>query len=177
MPLPRLVRTTSFRLSALYAVLFGMSVLVLAAVAFRSTQSALEQQLTRRIEAEMMQLEQEFRSDGVDRLVATVQERTRVNGSLDYFVADPAGKRLAGHLPLVTDRVGWVEVVSGQEANKEEGEANEHVRLLVKQLEGGFGLGVGEDFGQVGEIEDTILGILASTLGIVLVLGIGGGCF
>jgi signal transduction histidine kinase len=174
-PLPRLVRTASFRLSALYAVLFGGCVLLLGAVAFWSTRSALEQQLTRRIEAEMMLLEQEARSDGLDHLVATVQQRTRAKGNLDYFVADPAGKRLAGDLPIISDRLGWVETDAGQDANEERGGENETVRVLVKQLDGGFRLGVGEDLEQVGEMEETFLGILASAFGIILVLGIGGG--
>jgi hypothetical protein len=93
-PLPRLVRTASFRLSALYALLFGGCVLLLGAAAFWSTRSALEQQLTRRIEAEMTLLEQEFRQNGIDALIATVQQRTRITGNLDYFVIDMAGRRL-----------------------------------------------------------------------------------
>jgi signal transduction histidine kinase len=172
-PLPRLVRTASFRLSALYAILFGGCVLLLGAAAFWSTRSALEHQLTRRIEAEMTQLEQEFRQNGIDRLVATVQERTRINGNLDYFVIDMAGERLAGDLPL-TDRLGWVELDSVRDARDQRVE-NETIRMLVRQLDGGFRLGIGEDLEQVGELEETFLGILGSALGIVLVLGIGGG--
>jgi signal transduction histidine kinase len=174
-PLPRIVRTATFRLSALYAVLFAACVLLLGAAAFWSTRSALESQLTRRIEAESTLLEQEFRAHGVDALVATVQQRSRVKGDLDYFVADPAGERLAGDLPAVADRSGWVEVDTGPDAGDDQGGESEHVRVLVKQLDGGYRLGVGEDSEQVGELEDTFFGILASALGIVLVLGIGGG--
>jgi signal transduction histidine kinase len=174
-PLPRLVRTASFRLSALYAILFGGCVLVLGAAAFWSTRSALEQQLTRRIEAEMMLLEQEFRSNGIDGLISTVQQRTRLTGNLDYFLIDPAGKRLAGDLPVNSDRLGWVELDAGRDAGAEQSGESERVRALVKQLDGGFRLAVGEDLEQVGEMEDMFLGILASALGIVLVLGIGGG--
>jgi signal transduction histidine kinase len=174
-PLPRLLRTASFRLSALYAILFGGCVLLLAAAAFWSTRSALEKQLTRRIEAETMLLEQEFRSNGIDGLIATVRQRTSVNGNLDYFVVDAAGKRLAGDLPITSDRLGWVEIDSGQDAGGRPNSDNETVRALVTQLDGGFRLGVGEDLEQVGEMEETFLGILGSALGIVLVLGIGGG--
>jgi signal transduction histidine kinase len=172
-PLPRLVRTASFRLSALYAILFAACVLLLGAAAFWSTRSVLEQQLTRRIEAEMTLLEQEFRSNGIDHLVATVQQRSQAKGNLDYFVIDPSGKRLAGDLPT-TDRLGWVELEAGQDAGEPGGE-NETVRALVRQLDGEYRLGVGEDLEQVGEMEEMFLGILASALGIVLVLGIGGG--
>jgi signal transduction histidine kinase len=147
----------------------------LGAAAFWSTRSALEKQLTRRVEAEMMLLEQEFRASGIDRLIATVQQRTRVRGNLDYFVADPAGKRLAGDLPVISDRLGWVAYDSGEAAGEKQSGESERVLVLIKQLDGGFRLGVGEDLEQVGEMEDTFLGILVPALGIVLVLGIGGG--
>ena len=174
-PLPRLVRTATFRLSALYAVLFAASVLLLGAAAFWSTRAALEKQLTRRIEAELTLLERDFRAHGIDELVATVAQRSRVKGNLDYFVADPAGERLAGDLAVAAATSGWVEVDTGPDAGDDPSGASEHVRVLVKQLDGGYRLGVGEDLEQVGELEDTFLRILASALGIVLVLGIGGG--
>ncbi|HWF96665.1 MAG TPA: HAMP domain-containing sensor histidine kinase [Xanthobacteraceae bacterium] len=175
MPLPRIVRTASFRLSALYALVFGGCVLLLGAAAFWSTRSALERQLSRRIEAESTLLEQEFAHNGIDGLVATVRQRMRVRGNLDYFVLDPAGKRLAGDLPGNSDRVGWVELQSGPDAGGDKNSENETVRVLVRPLAGGYRLGVGEDIEQVGELEETLLGILASALGLVLVLGIGGG--
>jgi signal transduction histidine kinase len=176
-PLPRLLRTASFRLSALYAVLFGASVLLLGAVAFWSTRSALEQQLMRRIEAETGLLEQEYRSNGLDRLLAVIRQRTRTepNFDFDYFLADPAGKRLAGNLPVVADRLGWTEISAPEDADEEPNGKTERVRVLVRELDGGFRLGVGEDLEQVDEMEETFLGVLASALGIVLVLGIGGG--
>jgi signal transduction histidine kinase len=155
--------------------LFGLCVLLLGAAAFWSTRSALEKQLTRRIEAEMTLLEQDYRANGIDGLVATVKQRTRLTGNLDYFVADPAGQRLAGDLPVISDRSGWVEYDAGPEAGEDQSGENEHVRVLVKQFDGGYRLGVGEDLEQVGEMEDTFFGILATALGIVLVLGIGGG--
>jgi hypothetical protein len=125
-PLPRLVRTASFRLSALYAVLFGGCVLLLGAAAFWSTRSALEQQLTRRIGAEMTLLEQEFRQGGIGALIATVQRRTRITGNLDYFVIDMAGRRLAGDLP-VTDGLGWIELNTAQDAKGKPNDDNEPV--------------------------------------------------
>jgi methyl-accepting chemotaxis protein len=88
---------------------------------------------------------------------------------------DPEGKRLAGDLPLVTDRLGWVETYATENANEEQDRENERVRVLMKQLDGGIRLGVGEDLEQVDEMEETFLAVLASALGVVLVLGIGGG--
>lgn len=174
-PLPRLLRTASFRLAALYAVLFGGSVLLLGVVVFWTTRSALEEQVRRRIETEVASLQLDFRSNGLDHLVATIQERTRAAANLDYFLVDPVGKRLAGDLPAASDRLGWVEIDTGHDASGEQSGENERVRVLISQLDGGIRLGVGEDLEQVAEMEDTFLGALASALGIVLMLGIGGG--
>ncbi len=171
----RLLRTASFRLALLYALLFGISVLLLGAVTFWSTRAALEDQLRRRIEAEMSFLQEEFRSDGIDHLVATVQERTRTPSNLDYFVLDPAGKRLAGDLPMVSGSVGWVRTKSGRDADGKERTESERIEALVSELQGGYRLGVGEDLEQVREIEDTFLTAFASALSVVLLLGIGGG--
>ena len=136
MPLPKLVRTASFRLSALYAIVFGACVLLLGAAAFWSTRSFLERQLTRRTEAETMLLEQEFRSNGIDRLVATVRQREQVKGNLDYFLVNSSGKRLAGDLPIISGRVGWVEYAGGADAGAQQGGEDEPARVLVTQLDG-----------------------------------------
>ena len=176
MALPRLLRTASFRLSALYAVVFGAFVLALGSIALWSTRSVIEEQLTRRIETEMALLDQEFRSNGLDRLVAVIQQRTRSEPNLDYdyFLADPAGNRLAGNLP-VTNQLGWNEISAREDASEDQSGKLERVRVLVRQLGDGLRVGVGEDLEQVDELEETFLRVLASALGIVLVLGIGGG--
>lgn len=175
MPLPRLLRTASFRLAALYAVLFGGSVLISGAAVFWATRSALEQQVTQRIEAEMTLLQEDFQTKGLDHLVATVQERARMAGTLDYFIVDSSGRRLAGDLPTVQDRSGWVAIDNGRDTSGEQEGESERVRTLIAQLEGGIRLGVGEDVEQLDDMKDTFLGALAAVLGIVFVLGMGGG--
>jgi signal transduction histidine kinase len=174
-PLPKLVRTTGFRLSALYALLFGACMLVLGAAALWSTRAALKEQLAHRIEAEMTLLEQEFRQSGIDGLLAAVEQRTRVKGNLDYFVADPAGKRLAGDLSVISDQTGWIGYPAAAAGGNKPGKETEAALVLVKELDRGFRLGVGEDLGDAAEVEDLFFGILAAVLGIVLVVGIGGG--
>ena len=83
MRLPRVLRTASFRLAATYTCLFAGSVAVLGAFVLWTTRSALEQQMSSRIEAEAAVLEAEFRSGGADRLVAAVLERSRGAHALD----------------------------------------------------------------------------------------------
>ncbi|HJU19788.1 MAG TPA: histidine kinase dimerization/phospho-acceptor domain-containing protein [Stellaceae bacterium] len=182
--LTRLLRTASFRLAALYLLLFGASVLVLDTVVFWQTSAALDRQVESRIEAETALLQEAFRTGGLDRLVATMQGRGRVARNFAYLVVDPAGRRLGGDLPPAFDRLGpgWVESDADEDDDKDKDKGGEHehkdrerVRALVTRLAGGLRLSVGRDLDQIGEAKRMLLGTLASGFGMVLLLGLGGG--
>jgi signal transduction histidine kinase len=176
--LPRILRTASFRLAALYALLFGGSVVVLGAVMFWTIRAALDQQLTDRIEAEVTSLQAELRSGGLDQLVATVRERIRAPGriNLDYLVQGPTGERLAGDLPPIGERLGWFEVEPDEERQGDDEAGREQVRVLAVQLGIGAGiLAVGEDHGLNDAVEETILNAFGWVLGVMVALGVLGG--
>ena len=172
MHLPRVLRTASFRLAATYTCLFAGSVAVLGAFVLWTTRSALEQQMTSRIEAEAALLEAEFRSGGVDRLVAAVHERSRGAHALDYRVQDPAGRQVAGDLPAA--ETGWSEV-STTGRSPGETDDSERVRVLARRLPDGTLLAVGEDTGRIEEATEAISFALWWALGLTLALGIAGG--
>ena len=172
MHLPRVLRTASFRLAATYTCLFAGSVAVLGAFVLWTTRSALEQQMTSRIEAEAALLEAEFRSGGVDRLVAAVHERSRGAHALDYRVQDPAGRQVAGDLPAA--ETGWSEV-STTGRSPGETDDSEQVRVLARRLPDGTLLAVGEDTGRIEEATEAIFFALWWALGLTLALGIAGG--
>jgi signal transduction histidine kinase len=170
--LPRVLRTASFRLAATYTCLFAGSVAVLGAFVLWTTRSALEQQMTSRIEAEAALLEAEFRSGGVDRLVAAVHERSRGAHALDYRVQDPGGRQVAGDLPAA--ETGWSEV-STTGRSPGETDDSERVRVLARRLPDGTLLAVGEDTGRIEEATEAISFALWWALGLTLALGIAGG--
>jgi len=170
--LPRVLRTASFRLAATYTCLFAGSVAVLGAFMLWTTRSALEQQMTSRIEAEAALLQAEFRSGGADRLVAAVLERSRGAHALDYRVQDPEGRQVAGDLPA--PKSGWSEV-STTGRSPGETEDGERVRVLARRLPDGTLLAVGEDTGRIDEATEAIAFALWWALGLTLVLGIAGG--
>jgi len=170
--LPRVLRTASFRLAATYTCLFAGSVAVLGAFVLWTTRSALEQQMTSRIEAEAALLEAEFRSGGVDRLVAAVHERSRGAHALDYRVQDPGGRQVAGDLPAA--ETGWSEV-STTGRGPGETDDSERVRVLARRLPDGTLLAVGEDTGRIEEATEAISFALWWALGLTLALGIAGG--
>ena len=108
--LPRAARTASFRLAALYALLFTVSVVILGAAVYLSARGAIVTQMAARIDAEIAGLAEEYRAGGLEQLRAAVQTRQRAPASLDYVVETSGGTRLAGDLPSMEPRAGWTEL-------------------------------------------------------------------
>ena len=150
--------------------------MILGAFVFWTARSALDQQLKNRIETESVALQAEFRSGGVDHLVAVVHERgrSRTTTALTYAVVGPGNERFAGGLPLASQRTGWIDIDGGENATGENGNA-ERLRAFVVQLNDGTRLAVGGDLEQIDEVEEAILGAFGSAAGVVLILGILGG--
>ena len=69
------VRTTSFRLALLYALLFGGSALVVFAVIYWAATSAMSDQIDAGLDAERAALDEHYRSGGIDALSSAIAER------------------------------------------------------------------------------------------------------
>ncbi len=171
---PRLLRTASFRLAALYVAVFAASALVLGLAVFVAARSALQEQMTARIEAEDAFLRGEFRTGGMDNLLAIVRSRGRGITALDYLLQDANGTHLAGEVPVQAGlRPGWT-TFAVPEA-REDGGRPERVRALVSDLGGGLLLAVGDDLGRIAEVEEAVATAFGWTVGLAALLGIGGG--
>ncbi len=175
MPLPRLLRTASFRFATLYVVVFAVSAMVLGGAVFLAARSALRQQMAAHIGIEAAFLQDEFRVGGLDRLLAVVRTRGRGASALDYLVQDERGARLAGEMPAIgpSPRPGWT-TIEVPDATEDAGRP-ERVRALITDLDGGVKLAVGDDLGRIAEVEDSIATAFVWTVGLVALLGIGGG--
>ena len=171
--MPRLLRTASFRLAALYVLLFAASALVLGLAVFLAARSALQQQSAARIEAETAFLHEEHAAGGLDRLLAMVRSRGRGATALDYLVQGADGSHLAGEVPARAGlRPGWT---TFEVREAEDGGRPEQVRALVSRLGSGLLLAVGDDLGRIAEVEEAIATAFVWTVGLAGLLGIGGG--
>ena len=132
--LPRVLRTATFRLAALYVVLFATAVAVLGVIVYLGTAAALNRQLDARISGEMTALKTSFQAGGLAKLEDEVRahESTQPAGPLDYLVFDASGVRLAGHLPIMPTRLGW----SNVNTKETDGDIS-YRRILVDTLSGG----------------------------------------
>jgi hypothetical protein len=92
--LPRLLRVASFRFAALYVIVFAGSVLVLGVAVFLKAGSALQEQMTARIETEAAFLREEFQADGLAHLIDVVRARGQGASALDYLLQDQSGAHL-----------------------------------------------------------------------------------
>jgi signal transduction histidine kinase len=172
--LPRLLRVASFRFAALYVALFAGSALVLGVTVFLEAGSALQDQMTARIETETAFLREEFQADGLAHLIDVVRARGQGASALDYLLQDQAGAHLAGEMPAAADlKPGWTTIDVPQAS--EDGGRPERVRALVSDLGDGVLLAVGTDLRQIGNLEKAIATAFLWTVGLAAVLGIIGG--
>jgi signal transduction histidine kinase len=172
--LPRLLRVASFRFAAFYVAVFAGSALVLGVAVFFEARSALQQQMTARIETEAAFLRGEFQSEGLARLIDMVRTRGQGASALDYLVQDQAGAHLAGEVPATRGLTpGWTTIDVPQAS--EDGGRAERVRALVSDLGGGVLLAVGGDLRQVDDLEEAIATAFLWTIGLAAMLGIIGG--
>lgn len=176
--LPKLLRTTTFRLLLVYLAVFALSVFLILGYVAWSTTRIFNDQVIDTIEAEIGGLAEQYRTAGIRRLVNIVDRRSRQPGASLYLLATNAGEKIVGNigsLPTGTlDQAGEKEI---QYAKNEE-EAREHgaiVRVIL--LPGGFRLLVGRDLNDRLRIRDIIGQLAGVSLILVGVLGALGGWF
>ena len=95
---PTVFRTTTFRIALLYLVLFGISVLALLGFVYWTTAGFTARQSDETINAEITGLAEQYRRDGLARLVQVVLERSRNQRQSLYLIAGPNKAPLAGNL-------------------------------------------------------------------------------
>jgi len=107
MRFPRLLRTTSFRLTLLYAGLFGASVLILYSAMYWYGSGYVASQIDRTVDNEITELETNAKGRGLSGLRETVDAYARqAPGDVYYYLSDRNGRRLAGNVPALPRTLG-----------------------------------------------------------------------
>ena len=112
MKLFNLLRTSSFRLTLLYAGLTGLSFLLLFAIVYWSTTRFMQNQIDATIANEIREIRNDAPSGDRDSLRRTVQASTVQSPGFFYLLQDGSGTVLAGNLPHLDPVVGvreWIE--------------------------------------------------------------------
>ena len=172
----RLLRTASFRLAAFYALLFGASAIALFLVIYFIAAKAMQRQVTTAIEGEISFLSEEHRLGGQGQVSDRIARRLSSgrHRALFYLLQDASGRVLAGNLPAMPAREGWLEIpIRPGEEEHDEGERR--LLALGRRLPDGSYLVVGEDAHGIDEVEETIVRAFAWGLAGTLVLAVAGG--
>jgi signal transduction histidine kinase len=177
--LGKLLRTTAFRLTLVYLVLFALYAALLLIFFALNARRLITEQITTTVTAEVATLAEQYERGGIGRLVAVVEIRSRRPGSSLYLVATPLGQGLAGNVAsldtAILSQTGWVET-SYRRLDAPEG-TEHHALVLVSELPGGFHVLVGRDIEERQRIYDIISTAGRWSMAVVVVLGLGGGFF
>ena len=178
--LGKLVRTTAFRLTLAYALVFAViSAGVLGYVAWNGHR-LVEQGMRETVDAEVNGLIDQFRAGGIRRLVATVEQRTRRPGSSLYLVTTFVGEALAGtvaRLPTNVLTSAGENPDAPYERLDDPDDVTHHAYVRVFLLPGGFRLVVGRDLGELNSLGEAVKRAFLLALVMLTAFGLIGGFF
>jgi signal transduction histidine kinase len=176
--LGKLFRTTVFKLSIIYLLVFALgSGLVIGWMAW-SIRRLVDEQITVAIDAEIKGLSEQYAQGGIRRLVFVVEARTRRPGASLYLVTNFQGLPIAGNvteLPAGTlERAGLIETAY----QRPDSQTPDRVALArIFQLPGGFRLLVGRDVEERETLSNIISRALMISLLWLVAIGTLGGLF
>jgi signal transduction histidine kinase len=167
MPIPRLLRTATFRLTALYVLLFVVSVGVLGALLIFTARSTAQAEARAQISSEVNLLLYEFREDGLEELLEEIEER--IDKSADgqrllYMVQSPNGRVIFDRVVPAAGAPGW------QRFN---GDAPREFHFTL--LDNGYMLGVGKDLAGMQATHKALASTVGWVLAAALLMGACGG--
>src|SRR4051795_402297 len=143
----KLIRTTAFRLTLVYLLLFALFAASLLGYFAWNTRRLINEQITANVSSEIGELSDMFARRGLRGLVFTIENRALRPGANLYLVTTPNGQAVAGNVgslaPGVMATGGWSETAYRR---LEEQDSTEHRALVsVSELPGGFRLLIGRD--------------------------------
>lgn len=174
--LGKVVRTTAFKLSAIYIAVFSaFSVFFVLYISYAANQ-LLGEQLQETIAAEIFGLADQYRSAGLPGIVNAIDQRSHQPSASLYLITDVSGRILAGNVSRVPqtllDSSGAAPITVPYE--RYSGDDGGHVAMVqVVRLPGGFRMLVGRDVGEREQFRKIIARALtwslALTIGLALV--------
>jgi signal transduction histidine kinase len=105
----RFLRTEGFRLSALYAGVFALSVVILGAVVLVTTNQALRDQILTFSATEIGAIRNGYGSQGVHEAHEVVVQLMAGPANSSLYLLQQDGKVVAGNLPAMSPRTGTIE--------------------------------------------------------------------
>jgi signal transduction histidine kinase len=179
MRLPRLFRTTAFRLTLLFLALFASAASAFLAYIYVATAGEVTDRADAQVRREVAALERIYDTGGMPALNAAVIERAAGDHPLLYLLMTPQGDAISGTIgaspvPKFTGRSAWTSFVL-TDTGPGGTPIRQPARGMEERLPGGPRLFVGAD---VGESEGYVRKIIHALWGagaLMILLGLAGG--
>ena len=176
MQLPKLFRTSSFRLTLLYAGLTGASFLLLFGVVLWSTTRFMDRQIDVTVASELSEIVSDAQADAqggdLEHLRGIVRDMVGRSPGYHYLLQDASGKVLAGNLPATDPQTG---VREWPGSVKHPQQPFSGIRGRGTLLAGGAYLFVGLSSHQLHEMREMVVRAFLSGLLLAMLLALGGG--
>ena len=175
----KLLRTTAFKIMAVYLAVFLAFAATLVAYLGWHTQVLLFSQVQETLDAEIAALSDIYSRGGIRRLAAVVDWRSRQPGSNIYLLTTFQGETLAGNIAELPgshlSAEGWADIRYRRMEEADGRELRAMARAFV--LPGGFRLVIGRDLEEREKVHAVLARPMRWALAVVLILGITGGAF
>jgi signal transduction histidine kinase len=173
--LGKVIRTTAFKLSAIYIVVFSVFSVVFVLYISYTANQLLAQQLQATIAAEIYGLADQYRSGGLPGIVEAIDQRSHQPGASLYLITDVNGRILAGNVSRVPASLlnssGAAPVTVPYE--RIAGDGGNNVALVqVIRLPNGFRMLIGRDIGEREQFREIIGRALAWALALMIALAL-----
>ncbi len=174
-PLGRVVRTTAFKLSAIYIAVFTIFAVVFVLYISYATSRLLTEQLRETITADLSGLADQARSGGLAGLVDAIEVRSRQPGASLYLITDASKHPLAGNVSEVPqnllDQASQDPIVLSYK--RYAGDRESHYALVqLVNLPGGYHMLVGRDLGEREQFRRIIFQALTWALALMIALAL-----
>lgn len=166
---PRRIGT---RLALLYALLFGLSAIVLGMVSIAMVDRVLRHKIGQRIADETGMLRELRQRAGDAALAKAITQRMEGAATLHYRFETAAGTLIAGDLPATGLGPGWFDIDVVERTNQQE--QPDQYRAYAVNLGGGI-LTIADDTDDVEDLQSALTGVFTAAALLTALLAIGGG--
>lgn len=173
----KVFRTTAFRLTAIAVVALVLAAAVLTSVLFRQTNSILTDQVLAALRSEAQLLRTDALGGPIQELAAKISSLSRPEGPGLYYLADPAGVKIAGNLNRFPPELEDAPQGGVFRFNAPGGKAGDE-RLAVAipvDIQGGNRLIIGRDIEEQRRFADAMRRTFLIGFGTLSLLGLIGG--
>lgn len=173
MRLPRSFRTSSFRLTVLYAGMFAASVVVLFGIVLFSATKFIARQIDATVASELTEIQADAAGDGPAALRAVIDGLTTRSPGIFYLLQDQHGAVLAGNMEAIRPEPGLRRLRRDHQAASKRPAGGIRGQGVI--LADGSYLFVGLSDFQLAEMQEAISRAFVLGLAVTVLLAIGGG--